>query len=88
MLPRMLTRERRTPPSSRLAVELTDTGRRWVASGADGVVSVVSGDAAAVVRGSSLNVLLRLWGRAVPAGSITVIGDATVATEWLALGGS
>ena len=88
MLPRMLTRERRTPPNSRIAVELSDTGRRWVVSGADRVVSVVTGDAAAVVRGSSLVVLLRLWGRVVPDGSLAVDGDAAVATEWLALGGS
>ncbi|MDO8390117.1 MAG: maleylpyruvate isomerase family mycothiol-dependent enzyme [Actinomycetota bacterium] len=88
MLPRMLTREHRTPPTSRLAVELTDTGHRWIADGSSGGVVVVRGDAPAVVRGTAVDVLLRLWGRPVATDAITIDGDAAVAAEWLALGGS
>jgi len=88
MLPRMLTREGRTPPVSTVAVELTDTGHRWVADGATGGVRVVSGDAPALLRGTAADMLLRLWGRPVAPGAITIEGDQAVAAEWLSLGGS
>lgn len=88
MLPRMLTREQKTPPTTVVGVELTDVGGRWVANGSSGAVVVTDETPAAVIRGAAADVLLRLWGRPVAAGSIEIAGDPTVAAEWLALGGS
>ncbi|MEI7548435.1 MAG: hypothetical protein WCK21_10305, partial [Actinomycetota bacterium] len=88
MLPRMLTRDRRTPPTSVVAVELTDTGDRWVADGSSGSVVLTDAAPAAVLSGSAAEMLLRLWGRPVPGKAIAIEGDLAVAAQWLALGGS
>ena len=44
------------------------------------------GDAA--LRGPAESLLLRLWGRAVPDGSVDLVGDPDAASAWLALGGA
>jgi uncharacterized protein (TIGR03083 family) len=89
MLPRMLSREGLTTPGSVLAVRLTDAPGEWVVDGRSGAVAITP-DAApqATIGGASAAMLLRLWGREVPASAISVSGDADVAAAWLALGGS
>jgi uncharacterized protein (TIGR03083 family) len=90
MLPRMLTREQRTPPSTVLAVRLDGSDRRWTIDGAGGAVRVVGNDvdAAAEICGDALSLLLRLWGRPVDPEAIAISGDTSVADAWLALGGA
>jgi uncharacterized protein (TIGR03083 family) len=90
MLPRMCIRESRRTPASVLAVELTDTGCRWVIDGSGGlpVLSTGGDDPSATLRGEAQHVLLRLWGRPIPDGSVHVSGDAATATGWLAMGGA
>ena len=89
-LPRMLSRERRTPPASVFATSTTDTGGRWVVDGASGQVLPAGPDVNphAELRGSALDLLLRLWGRPVDGGALEVVGDAEVCADWLALGGA
>ncbi len=89
MLPRMLSREGRTTPSSVLAVRLTDGPGEWLVDGASGSVVLGAASApAATISGTAATMLLRLWGRPVAAGEIAVSGDPAAAAEWLALGGA
>lgn len=89
MLPRMLSRESKPVPSSAIAVRLDDTGSSWTIDGRGGSVQVVDGEpAAAELRGTAEAILLRLWGRPVPEGAVTISGDRDVADAWLALGGA
>jgi uncharacterized protein (TIGR03083 family) len=88
MLPRVLLREGRRTPASRLAVAVTDTATRWVVDGSTGLPALLpSGvEAEAEIRGDAASVLLRLWGR--PADGIELDGARAVAEDWLALGGA
>lgn len=86
MLPRMLLRQQRATPPTRLAITLTDTGGRWTVDGSSGLPVVGPVDADAVLEADAETMLLRLWGR--PADEIVVHGDERVAAEWLALGGA
>ena len=88
MLPRMLLREQRTSPATRVAVVATDTAHRWVVDGSTGLPVVQDPDAqvAASISGTAEAVLLTLWGR--PAAGVSVDGDAEVADGWLRLGGA
>jgi uncharacterized protein (TIGR03083 family) len=90
MLARMVSREGITVPSSVVAVVTTDTGGRWVTDGRGGAVAAAATGVApqAELRGTAEAVLLRLWGRPVADGSVTVSGDPAVAGAWLALGGA
>ena len=89
MLPRMLSREGLTTPGSVLAVRLTDAPGAWVVDGRSGAVALAPiVEPQASISGSSAAMLLRLWGREVAAGAISVSGDADVAAAWLTLGGS
>ena len=90
MLPRMLIRESLPVPASAIGVSLTDTGRQWTIDGRSGAVRLADDgvEAAAVLTGTAEAMLLRLWGRPVPDGAVTVSGDADVAAAWLALGGA
>lgn len=88
MLPRMLSREGRSTPTSRIAVQTVDTGHRWVIDGASGVPVVLTRDstARAEVHGTAESLLLLLWGR--PADDYELHGDTDGADEWLGLGGA
>jgi uncharacterized protein (TIGR03083 family) len=88
MLPRMLTREQRSTPSTRIAVQTTDTNHRWVIDGSSGLPVLDDADApvAGELLGPAETVLLHLWGR--PAQGDTLTGDQGVIAAWLALGGS
>jgi len=88
MLPRVLLRESRRTPSSRLAVAVTDTATRWVVDGTTGLPALLpSGvEADAEIRGDAASVLLRLWGR--PSEGVELDGARTVAEDWLVLGGA
>lgn len=90
MLPRMLSRESKPVPASVIGVSLTDTGTTWTIDGRGGSVQPAAAgvEATAVLTGTAEAVLLRLWGRPVPAGAVTITGDAAVADDWLALGGA
>ncbi|MDO9173255.1 MAG: maleylpyruvate isomerase family mycothiol-dependent enzyme [Actinomycetota bacterium] len=89
MLPRVVSRESLTVPRSVIAVRLTDTGGSWVIDGREGTVVLAAAgvEPAAEISGPALEVLLRLWGRPIPDGSVQIAGDETAAGEWLALGG-
>jgi uncharacterized protein (TIGR03083 family) len=88
MLPRMLIREGRATPSTRIATVALDTGQRWCVDGASGMpVAIGDADEADVVLESTAEtLLLRLWGR--PCGEVLIRGDADAAAAWLALGGA
>ena len=90
MLPRLTSRERLSVPASVFATSTTDTNEQWIVDGTSGVVllSAIGVEPAAEVRGTALDVLLRIWGRPVADGALQVTGDAAVAGEWLALGGA
>ena len=90
MLPRMLSRELKPVPASVISVRLDDTGSSWTIDGRSGSVRLAadSEHAAAELRGTAEAMLLRLWGRPVPEGAVTVSGDDAVAAAWLALGGA
>ncbi|MDG4797016.1 maleylpyruvate isomerase family mycothiol-dependent enzyme [Micromonospora sp. WMMD1082] len=74
-----------------VAVELPDTGHRWVLSPSDGRVPTVSGPAAtaaddpvAVLRGPAEQVLLLLWQRLpIAAGKHLISGDADLVQRLL-----
>jgi uncharacterized protein (TIGR03083 family) len=89
MLPRLLLREGRRTPASRLAVMVTDTATRWVVDGSTGLPALLpSGvEAEAEIRGDAADVLLRLWGRPTVT-TVELDGHRPVADEWLALGGA
>jgi len=88
MLPRMTSRERLTVPASVFATSTTDTKERWVIDGTSGaVLTAATGvEPHAELRGTALDVLLRIWGRPVADGTLNVTGDHVVAGGWLALG--
>ncbi len=88
MLPRMLTREQHSTPTTRLAIDCTDTGHRWCVDGSTGlpVMLAATEQVDAELHGTAESLLLRLWGR--PSGEVAVHGDHAVADAWLALGGA
>lgn len=87
MLPRMLTREQKSTPASVLQARVGD--RVWTVDGGSGLpVLAPQATAAATISGAPADMLLRLWGRPVAEGAIRVEGDARMAADWLALGGS
>jgi uncharacterized protein (TIGR03083 family) len=89
MLPRMLTREPRTTPSSTFAVQLTDVDTRWALDGSTRLPVPLASEAAAqgTLCGNAEAVLLRLWGRP-GAEPLDHGGDGAVIDDWLALGGA
>ena len=89
MLPRLVVRERLTVPASALTVRVTDVGSVWHVDGGSGSVRLVDDDPLTVtISGSAESVLLRLWGRPIADGALRITGDASVAAQWLALGGA
>ena len=88
MLARMLIREQRSTPPTRIAVRTTDTGQRWAVDGSSGMpVSLrVDEPVQAEISGTAEALLLRLWGR--PTDGVVAEGDAAVIDGWLSLGGS
>lgn len=90
MLPRVVTRENLTLPSTSLHVHCTDTHGEWIVRSVDNTVELerihAKGDAA--LRGPAAALLLRLWSRPVGAGEIETIGSTDAADAWLALGGA
>lgn len=89
MLPRVISREHLIVPASVFATSTTDTKERWIVDGSSGAVLLAADGVqpAAEMRGTALDILLRIWGRPVEDGAIEVTGDLDVAREWLALGG-
>ena len=90
MLPRVISREKLRVPKSVFTTSTTDTDQRWIIDGRTGAVlpAGASVEPQAELRGTALDVLLRIWGRPVADGAVECSGDATVAGEWLALGGA
>ena len=90
MLPRVLSRENLSVPASVFATSTSDTGDRWVVNGRSGLVALAADglQPAAELRGTALDVLLRIWGRPVADGVLEITGDLTVSGEWLSLGGA
>ncbi len=90
MLPRLISRENLTVPTSVFATSTTDTNERWIVDGYSGAVllAAVGVQPEAELRGTALDVLLQIWGRPVVDGAVQVTGDPAVAGEWMALGGA
>lgn len=90
VLARRVDRDGITLPAHSLHVHCTDTPGEWFVQVVEGTTSVLrehrKGDA--VLRGRAQDLLLTLWGRTVPDGSVEVLGDADAAAAWLALGGT
>ena len=88
MLPRMLIREGRSTPRTRIGVVSLDTGGRWCVDGSSGFPLLLPADADVdvCVESTAETMLLRLWGR--PCGEVLIEGERAVADEWLALGGA
>lgn len=88
MLPRMLIREGRRTPATRIGVVSLDTGGRWCVDGSSGLPMLLPADADvdAQLESTAETMLLRLWGR--PCGEVLIEGDRSVADGWLALGGA
>ena len=90
-LPRRVARDGVAWPGGSLHVHCTDTAGEWTVrvAGGDYVFTREHAKGDAALRGPALGLLLRLWGRSFPpADSPEVIGDAAVAGEWLANGGT
>ena len=89
MLPRVTSRQRLKVPASVFATSTSDTNHRWIVDGTSGALlaAATTVEPQAELRGSALDVLLRIWGRPDD-GSLDVTGDQAVAGEWLALGGA
>ncbi len=87
-LPRVLAREHVPAPASSLHVHCTDVVGEWLLWGEGGELRMVTehrkGDAA--LRGPAATLLLVLMGRA-DAADLDVVGDVSVADEWLGLPG-
>jgi uncharacterized protein (TIGR03083 family) len=89
MLPRRLTRGDLTLPTTSLHVHCLDTPGEWTARVIDGQLTFTrehaKGDAA--LRGRAEDLLLSLWGRPSTQ-PLDIVGDASAAAQWLALGGN
>jgi uncharacterized protein (TIGR03083 family) len=89
-VPRLLVRERLTPPTSSLHVHCTDVDGEWLVWSEDGEYRMerahAKGDAA--LRGPAEAILLRLWGRPSPrADELNPVGDESALAAWLAVAG-
>ena len=89
VVPRVLRREGVSLPMGSFHVHCTDVHGEWHVDGTDGEYRLErahrKGDAA--LRGPAEALLLRLWGRPVPDGLLSPIGDGSVLADWLALSG-
>ncbi len=90
ILPMVMRREDRSWPTGSVHLHCTDTAGEWTVEVLDGACVVErahrKGDAA--VRGSAQHLLLALWGRSVPDGSVEILGDESVGRAWISLGGN
>jgi uncharacterized protein (TIGR03083 family) len=97
MVPRLVSRDGIDLPTGSIHVHCTDGpgaglaegDGEWFVTAADGYEVTREhrkGDAA--LRGRAEDLLLALWGRPVPEGSVDVVGDTGVAAAWLAVGGT
>ena len=89
-LPRVLSGEGVTAPTTTLHIHCTDVDGEWlIVPSADGLVITrehAKGDAA--LRGPAAALFAGLWGRQEAANEIDIAGDADVAASWLAIGGN
>jgi uncharacterized protein (TIGR03083 family) len=95
-LPRVLVREAVAPPESTLRLRATDVGADWEITSHGGECRVRTGPgeagrqaadgAGATLRATAESLLLVLMGRAERT-EIAIVGDPTVADEWLSLPG-
>ena len=89
-LPRVLSGEGVTVPTTTLHIHCTDVDGEWlIVPSDDGLVITrehAKGDAA--LRGPAAAIFAGLWGRQGAAGEIDIAGDADVAASWLAIGGN
>ncbi|UDY37690.1 maleylpyruvate isomerase family mycothiol-dependent enzyme [Dermatobacter hominis] len=90
IVPRKVERDGIVLPPGSAHLHCTDTPGEWTVEVVDGEYvldrSHRKGDAA--IRGTAEHLLLRLWGRDIPDGSIEVIGDEAVASAWTSIGGN
>lgn len=84
-LPRLMRREGVQPPVAPLLVETTDTGGRWLVGRRDDTIALLDeAEPASRISGTAEHVLLALWRRPVPEGTIAQTGSSI---DWLDLGG-
>jgi uncharacterized protein (TIGR03083 family) len=90
IVPRLVDRDGIALPTGSVHLHCTDTDGEWTVEVVDGeyVLDRTHRKGDAAVRGPAEHLLLRLWGRAVPDGSIEVIGDEDVAAAWTSIGGN
>lgn len=90
VLPRLVQRDGRELPAGRVHLHCTDVAGEWTVevSGDRLVVDRAHAKGDAAVRGSAEHLLLALWGRPVPEGSVEVLGDESVGRAWTTLGGT
>lgn len=90
VLARLVQRDGRELPSGSVHFHCTDVPGEWTVEAGDGRLAIDrahrKGDAA--VRGSAEHLLLTLWGRPVPDGSIEALGDDIVGGAWISIGGT
>ena len=86
VVPRVMARDSRVPPTGTLAVRLIDTGDAFLVRSSPALVEVTGVDGAATdaaIEGTAEDVLLALWRRQM----LPAMG-AGLATDWLAFGGN
>lgn len=90
ILARLEQRDGLVLPMGSAHLHCTDVEGEWTVESLDGAVVIDrahrKGDAA--IRGTAQDLLLTLWGRTVPEGSVEVFGDESVGRAWTSLGGS
>lgn len=90
ILPRLVQRDGRELPPGSVHLHCTDVPGEWTVEVLDGrfVVDRAHRKGDAAVRGTAGDLLLTLWGRPVPDGSVQLLGDAEVGRAWVAIGGT
>ncbi len=91
ILPRRVARDGLVLPAGSAHLHCTDTEGEWTLEvGPDGgyVLDRTHRKGDAAVRATAEHLLLLLWARPLPGGSVDVIGDEAVAAAWTGLGGT
>jgi uncharacterized protein (TIGR03083 family) len=88
LLPRVLSREKVVPPTTRLGLRATDADRAWVLHGDGDLLRVThhDGPTDGALEGSAEALLLVLMGRAEHS-AVATTGDAAVVEAWMGLPG-
>jgi len=90
IVPRLVQRDGLVLPAGSAHLHCTDVEGEWTVEVLDGELVIDrahrKGDAA--IRGTAQDLLLTLWGRAVPDGAVEIFGDESVGRAWTSIGGN